>query len=75
MPQDSPRVTGLMPLVDTVGYSIQTCWLRQLSLKPLLIIHQDCKTLCGLIQDGLFTNWQLGFDCDPRLHDLQPSRT
>ena len=33
----------------------------------------DCKTLCGLIQDGLFTNWKFGFDSDPRLHDLQPS--
>ena len=30
-------------------------------------------TSCGLIRDGLFTNWKLGFDSDPLLHDLQPS--
>ena len=32
-------------------------------------INHDCKTLCGLIQDSLFTNWKIGFDSDPRLHD------
>ena len=30
-------------------------------------------TSCGLIRDGLFTNWKFGFDSDPLLHDLQPS--
>ena len=34
------------------------------------IINYDYKTLCGLIRDGLFTNWKFGFDSDPRLHDL-----
>ena len=28
-------------------------------------------TSCGLIRDGLFTNWKLGFVFDPRLHGLQ----
>ena len=26
--------------------------------------------ICGPIQDGLFTNWKVGFVLDPRLHDL-----
>ena len=30
-----------------------------------------CKTFCGLIQDGLFTNWKIGFDSDPQLHYLK----
>ena len=44
---------------------------------PLIILHftllisHDCKTSCGLIQDGLFTNWQFGSLTDPWLHDLQ----
>ena len=28
-------------------------------------------TSCGLIRDGLFTNWKFGFDSDPRLLDLK----
>ena len=27
--------------------------------------------ICGPIQDGLFTNWKVGFVFDPRLHGLQ----
>ena len=51
------------------------------SFKPLLIlnnkwwtvlINHDCKTSCGLIQNGLFSNLKFGFVFDPRLHDLQP---
>ena len=34
-------------------------------------MNHDCKTSCGLIQDGLFTNWKNGFDSDPQLHDLK----
>ena len=30
------RGAGLTPLVDTVGYSIQTCWLLLYLLKPLV---------------------------------------
>ena len=26
---------------------------------------------CGLIRDGLLTDWKFGFDSDPRLHDLK----
>ena len=36
-----------------------------------MLINYDCKTSCGLIQDGLFTSWTVGFDSDPRLHDLK----
>ena len=36
-----------------------------------LFINHDCKTSCGLIRDGLFTNWKFGFVFDPRLHDLK----
>ena len=32
--------------------------------------NHDCKTSCGLIRDGLFTNWRIGFDSDPRPHGL-----
>ena len=34
------------PLVDTVGYSIQTCWLLQFLLKPLVTsyIHSSDQT-------------------------------
>ena len=35
------------------------------------IINHDCKTSCGLFQDGLFTIWKFAFVFDPRLHDLQ----
>ena len=52
-----------------------------LSFKPLtlpliilhftLLINHDCKTSCGLIQDGLFTNWQFGSLTDPWLRYLQ----
>ena len=38
--------------------------------RPCLIVC-DRKTSCGLIQDGLFTNWKIGFDSDPQLHDLK----
>ena len=31
----------------------------------------DCKTLYGLIQDGLFTSWNYRFVFVPWLHDLQ----
>ena len=53
---------------------------KPLSNSPLLLftnkrltvlINFDCKTLCGLIRDGLFPNWKFGFVFDPRLHDLQ----
>ena len=33
--------------------------------------QSNCKTSCGLTQDGLFTNWQFGSLIDPWLHDLQ----
>ena len=36
-----------------------------------MLINYDCKTSYGLIQDGLFTNWKVGFDSDPRLRDLK----
>ena len=38
---------------------------------PLILLHftvlinHDCKTSCGMIQDGLFTNWQFGSLIDP----------
>ena len=35
------------------------------------IMNHDCKTSCGLIRDGLFTNWKLGFVFYPELHDHQ----
>ena len=35
------------------------------------LINDYCKTSCGLIQDGLFTNWKILFAFDPRLHGLQ----
>ena len=38
-----------------------------------LFINHDRKTSCGVIQDGLFTNWKFGFDSDPQLYDLQLS--
>ena len=31
-----------------------------------LLINHDRKTSCGVIQDGLFTNWKFGFHSDPR---------
>ena len=37
------------------------------------LINHDCKTSCGLNRDGLLTNWKIGFDSDPRLHDLKLS--
>ena len=36
-----------------------------------MLINYDCKTSCGLIRDGLFTNLKFGFVSDPWLHDLQ----
>ena len=36
-----------------------------------VLINRDCKTSCGLIRNGLFTNWKIGFDSDPWLHDLK----
>ena len=47
------------------------------SLIKLMIdcINHNCQTLCGLIWDGLFSNWKVRFDSDPRLHELQPSCT
>ena len=41
------------------------------SKRLTVLINFDCKTLCGLIRDGLFPNWRFGFVLDPRLHDLQ----
>ena len=47
------------------------------STPPLIIllftvlINLDCKTSCGLIRDGLFTNWQFGLVIDHQLRDLQ----
>ena len=40
-----------------------------------LLINHDCKTSCGMIQDGLFTNWQFGSLIDPwlRVHSGQTS--
>ena len=35
------------------------------------IINHDYKTSRGLIRDGLFTNWKIGFDAYPRLYDLK----
>ena len=48
----------------------------RLSVNPIetlvLINHYwTCKTSCGLIRQGLFTNWKFGFDSDPRMHDLK----
>ena len=34
-------------------------------------MNHNCKSLCGLIGDGLFTNWKFGFVFDPQLYDLQ----
>ena len=31
----------------------------------------NCKTSCGLIRDGSFTIRKIGFDSNPRLHDLK----
>ena len=42
-------------------------------IRDTVLINHDCKTACGLIRDGLFTNWKFGLDSNPRLHDLQPS--
>ena len=38
-PQTPLEVQDFRPLVDTVGYSIQTCLLRQLLLKTRRVIH------------------------------------
>ena len=48
---------------------------------PLILLHftvlinHDCKTSCGMIQDGLFTNLQFGSLIDPwlRVHSGQTS--
>ena len=48
---------------------------------PLILLHftvlinHDCKTSRGMIQDGLFTNWQFGSLIDPwlRVHSGQTS--
>ena len=37
----------------------------------LLWVYCNCKTSCGLIQDGLFTSWMFGFVFDPGLHNLK----
>ena len=37
---------------------------------PPFISRSGSGSSCGLIQDGLFTNWKLGFDSDLRLHDF-----
>ena len=54
--------------------------LSPLPLPPILLhftvlINHDCKTSCGMIQDGLFTNWQFGSLIDPwlRVHSGQTS--
>ena len=36
-----------------------------------VLINLDCKTSCGLIRDGLFTNSQFGLVVDHQLRDLQ----
>ena len=36
-----------------------------------VLINLDCKTSCGLIRDGLFTNWQFGLVIDHQQRDLQ----
>ena len=38
-PQTPLEVRDYQPFVDTVGYSIQTCLLRQLLLKTPRVIH------------------------------------
>ena len=35
------------------------------------INQSPLETSCGLILDGLLTNWKFGCDSDPRLHDLK----
>ena len=54
--------------------------LSSLPLPPILLhftvlINHDYKTSCGMIQDGLFTNWQFGSLIDPwlRVHSGQTS--
>ena len=44
---------------------------RLLRKNNLSLINHNCKTSCGQIRDGLFTNWKMGFDSDPQLHDLK----
>ena len=36
-----------------------------------VLINLDCKTLCGLIRDDLFPNWQFGLVIYHQLRDLQ----
>ena len=36
-----------------------------------VLINNDCKTSFGLIRGGWFSNWKIGFDSDPQLHDLK----
>ena len=34
-------------------------------------IANECKTFCGLVQDGLLTSWKFVFVFDPPLYELQ----
>ena len=43
MPQTPLENVDHWPLVDTVGYSIQTCCLLQFSLKPLLLMRMSIR--------------------------------
>ena len=36
-----------------------------------VLINHYCEPSCGLIWNGLFTNWKFGFDSDPWMHDLE----
>ena len=61
MPRPPPRPTqkgDQQLLVDTVGYSIQTCWLLQLLLKPLTVYESKVfflwREIAGAAQNNNF---------------------
>ena len=54
-------VRGTFSTPDKIRISARPC--------NVLFIDQDHKTSCGLIRDGLFTNWKFRFYYDPRLHE------
>ena len=57
------RERKLISLPSPLSFFTNKCW--------TVLINHNCKTLCGLIQHGLFTNWKFRFVFDPRLCDLQ----
>ena len=75
VPLSPPSLISPPPLLQ--GKKINPPTLLSPLPLPLVILHftllisHDCKTSRGLIQDGLFTNWQFGSLTDPWLHDLQ----